>query len=341
MHARDHPLPHPLRDNDWLALIAEKGQTYSEYLQAITLRSGRFKPHACADAREVCLVPIAWRTDKQWRGPPLSALREIAEAYFGVPVRVLGPARVGAAGDRVAWWDPRLGADGASDSAWDSATPRNRSASTLLPGRDDGTSGRSQLLVDPILVELARLKSQLRTPFAVVGLTMADLYSAPSDLFVAGMAAPAAKVGIISLLRYDPRIRMSDTDWWDYGFNSSTSFTSGSAQRSPYFDEGKRPKTLKLACFTMPKGRSLEKELMRRAARLLVHELMHLYGLEHCVHHSCIMQGSGHLVEDYEAPLRPCAICLRKLSFRLGFGCAHRMDAVTHALAKHEIAARD
>ena len=40
--------------------------------------------------------------------------------------------------------------------------------------------------------------------------------------------------------------------------------------------------------------------MLRRATKLLVHELAHVYGVDHCIYYACVMNGTGHLVEDFQ-----------------------------------------
>ena len=46
---------------------------------------------------------------------------------------------------------------------------------------------------------------------------------------------------------------------------------------------------------------------------MVVHELGHLFAIDHCTFHFCCMNGSGHLQEDYDQPLHFCPVDLRKL----------------------------
>jgi predicted Zn-dependent protease len=152
--------------------------------------------------------------------------------------------------------------------------------------------------------------------FAVIGITMEDIYSAPGDLFIAGMAAGGSKVAVLSFARYHPRLRMHFQDWDDYGYASK------SAEYS-YFEEGKpRPKV------SDERSVALDAEsranYLRRAGKVVVHELAHVYGIDHCIHYHCVMNGTGHLVEDFSAPAHLCAVCLRKLQFRMGFDVPQR-----------------
>lgn len=38
---------------------------------------------------------------------------------------------------------------------------------------------------------------------------------------------------------------------------------------------------------------------LQRSCKLLVHEIAHLLGVDHCIWFSCCMNGSGHLSEDF------------------------------------------
>lgn len=61
------------------------------------------------------------------------------------------------------------------------------------------------------------------------------------------------------------------------------------------------------------------KVVVQRALKVMSHELGHMFGLEHCIHLHCIMNGANHLSELDRAPLDPCPVCLRKLHVALGF----------------------
>jgi archaemetzincin len=49
-----------------------------------------------------------------------------------------------------------------------------------------------------------------------------------------------------------------------------------------------------------------------------------VYRIDHCIHYHCVMNGTGHLVEDFSAPAHLCAVCLHKLQFRMGFDVPQR-----------------
>jgi hypothetical protein len=69
-------------------------------------------------------------------------------------------------------------------------------------------------------------------------------------------------------------------------------------------------------------------EYFRRTGRLILHELGHNFGLAHCIHHHCYMNGSGNLIEDFATPAIECGLCLRKLQFQLGFSVVDRYEAL-------------
>lgn len=59
--------------------------------------------------------------------------------------------------------------------------------------------------------------------------------------------------------------------------------------------------------------------MLRRCCRVLAHETSHMFGLEHCVHFHCLMNGSNHLAESDARPMHLCPVCLRKLQHQIGF----------------------
>jgi archaemetzincin len=64
--------------------------------------------------------------------------------------------------------------------------------------------------------------------------------------------------------------------------------------------------------------------LLRRCLKVMTHEIGHLFGMAHCVHFRCLMNGSNHLAESDARPLGPCPVCLRKLHHAIGFDVAAR-----------------
>ena len=62
---------------------------------------------------------------------------------------------------------------------------------------------------------------------------------------------------------------------------------------------------------------------LRRACKLVTHELGHCFGLRHCIEWECGMNGSNSLEESDRRPIHLCPVCLRKLHWN------RRFDVVT------------
>ena len=56
----------------------------------------------------------------------------------------------------------------------------------------------------------------------------------------------------------------------------------------------------------------------------MAHEITHMFGVRHCVHYKCLMNGSNHLEEAEKKPLYLCVICLRKLQSNIKFDIYER-----------------
>ena len=70
---------------------------------------------------------------------------------------------------------------------------------------------------------------------------------------------------------------------------------------------------------------------LRRAAKVAVHELGHIFGLRHCIAYTCVMNGSNSLAETDRGVLRACPLCLRKLSETIGFDPHARFASLERA----------
>lgn len=139
----------------------------------------------------------------------------------------------------------------------------------------------------------------------LIGLTMVDLFEDETDLFVAGLAAGNQRVAVFSFARYDPSLSFSTEHWYDI---------CPSKQLDP----------LK------------KKELvLQRSCKLLVHEIAHLFGVDHCIWYACCMNGSGHLAEDFAQPIYLCPVDLHKLQQLCGFDAVDRYQKLLEFFKKH------
>lgn len=66
------------------------------------------------------------------------------------------------------------------------------------------------------------------------------------------------------------------------------------------------------------------KQALRRGLQVVVHEMGHAFGIEHCQWYACVMNGSNSLEESDRQPLRLCPPCLRKLQWNRGFDVVAR-----------------
>jgi predicted Zn-dependent protease len=207
-----------------------------------------------------------------------------------------------------------------------------------VAGRMDPSSDRIQLQVTSLLDELSAYRynrhstmtSKEPKDFCIMGITMEDLFDGPSDLFCAGMAFGGDKVAIFSFHRYHPLLKMHPLHWHSYGYTDKCDGYSyyedddqdptGLSHRPPLSSNLER---------VADKTTNMNSEFLRRSCKLLTHELGHLYGLDHCIHNRCLMMGTGHLVEDFSAPIHLCGICLRKLQWRTGCDIQMRYKLLT------------
>jgi archaemetzincin len=74
--------------------------------------------------------------------------------------------------------------------------------------------------------------------------------------------------------------------------------------------------------------------LLRRSAKVLVHETAHMFSLAHCIYFKCVMNGSNHLQESDSRPLSLCPVCLRKLQSSIRFDVAARYHSLEQFYSK-------
>ena len=147
-----------------------------------------------------------------------------------------------------------------------------------------GTGQRRQLDSAAVLEFYSAERLRLPDAFAVLALTAHDLTSAGMN-FVFGEADVRRGTGVFSLARYHP-------DWGrksggDASTAAAAAAVAAAARASPRY--------------------------VRRCCQVVVHELGHLFQIEHCVHWECVMNGANHLDEFDAQPLLLCPADLRKL----------------------------
>lgn len=350
----------------------------------VTTRSGVSKSAEISSNSTIYIVPIveekmpaatskiaevsapAWPS----RGPKLQALCDIISAFFGRKVEVLDSITV------------KLKARGEQKDSSDRSmqgTACHFEWKTTLPSADqtlssctaiDNLQGRIDLNTDHFQLNTNSILNMLKTikhdGFAIVGVTMCDLYSSSNDnnrdskeLFMAGGAWINDKIAVTSFCRYDALIKSSKYDWYDYGYLSPYSSSEWMTNNGYYYDfdnnnhpvqrpivkdfpdqwEKETSTSMLTYLFDAPTALPLsttcntycdvniDKQstiMVRRAAKLIVHEIGHLYDFKHCTKYSCNMNGTSNLIEDYAAPSHFCVICLHKLQHRLRFDLCQR-----------------
>ena len=132
---------------------------------------------------------------------------------------------------------------------------------------------------------LAWMRSQLPgDAYAMLAVTMTDLYPDENWNFVFGQATIRNRVGVFSFARYHPQ-------WMGE-----------------------------------PAGEGTRELVLRRSAKVLTHEMGHMFGIRHCVHFECNMNGANHLAEADSTPMHLCPVCLRKLHHANRFDPVARYD---------------
>ena len=122
-------------------------------------------------------------------------------------------------------------------------------------------------------------KNDIRELFCIA-VTMVDIYPEPDWNFVFGLAAEEDRIGIYSFARLDPLFPIESTP--------------------PICTEDER------------------RLILQRGTGVFIHEIIHLFGLDHCIYYLCMMNGGETLEEMDRQPLYLCPICLRKMYSALG-----------------------
>ena len=314
-------IPRPSSIDDWLAQYNEEGQTFAQFLREcpwISTRKRKYMPTSFNaegssltsrySGSKIYLLPLGDFESANGAAPSFSLLAEYAQLFFAVPVVVLPAVQltVDRARRQVTWEDSSSLREMIADPK--ASRRSQRSSSTHLNARFH-KNGNYQLQVGPVLLKLKQCIPS--DGFCLMALTMADLYDSNSDLFVAGMAAGNHRVGVFSLKRYNPTLTFATDNWYDITTDSEA----------------------------VPSEEALKSIVLQRSCKLLVHEIAHIFGLDHCIWYSCCMNGSGHLEEDFQQSMHLCPVDLRKLQTLTGFNILERYQKLNQFFAKHHFEA--
>eukprot|EP01084_Bolivina_argentea_P094089 169153_1 len=156
-----------------------------------------------------------------------------------------------------------------------------------------------QLSSNDIIKKLYKEKKNEPDLFCLVGMSMVDLY--PNDdmmNFVFGAASNGSKTGVFSFARYLPGF---------YDENKSECLKL--ILNGICFDDNNEMNWKDILSL---KEQSL---FIRRCSKVLTHEIGHIFGIEHCIHFECAMNGANHIGEVDDSPLYLCPLCLHKIYF--------------------------
>ncbi|CAF1252339.1 unnamed protein product [Rotaria sordida] len=141
-----------------------------------------------------------------------------------------------------------------------------------------------QYLTSFIIGHLKKMKRRERKhdrqELFCIGVTMADIYPGSNWNFVYGLASIDDGIGIYSFSRLDPLFPNAE-------------------MAGPCTDE-------------------VRILILKRSISVFVHEVIHLFGVEHCIYYLCMMNGTETEEEMDGQPLYLCPICLRKMYSAIG-----------------------
>ena len=140
--------------------------------------------------------------------------------------------------------------------------------------------------------KVAENRDLSRRALVTMGVTMIDLTPKEDWNFVYGLARPMDGCGVFSMHRFSP------------AFN-------GERALSPEAEH---------------------QLILERCCKVVTHEITHLFGVKHCVHFKCLMNGVNHVGELQLQPLLECPSCTKKLTAQLRWPLRQRYETLAKAL---------
>jgi archaemetzincin len=134
---------------------------------------------------------------------------------------------------------------------------------------------------------------------------------APSMLDAVRPVLPATAYAMLALVNLDLYVWPEQQFGFGYSTYTDRVGVVGFARFDPAFSGAERPADLWRA-------------IVARSLRVVAHEVGHLFGLAHCQHFRCVLNGVADLRELDALPLHLCPLCLRKLNLVAGLDPAAR-----------------
>jgi len=304
-------IPKCTSENDWLAQYKEEGQTYDNFLDQtpwLSRRKMKYMKQSFNAAGNnlpekypegcIYILPLTCTINIEGKAPQTIPVQPDYDTLVEYTQIFFGL--------EVRKLDSvRLEYRSGSIYWLDERPTQSKTKWHKMKSRYNATTGHYQLCIDEALLQLRGYMPD--DGLALIALTMCDLYETRSDLFVAGMAAGLHRVAIFSLYRYNPNLEFS-SEFWYQGKNKN-----------------------------IYKKEDRDRLILQRGCRLLVHEISHLLGVDHCIYYACCMNGSGHLEEDFTQPMYLCPVDLRKLYILCGFDIVQRYKKMEEFFRKYKL----
>lgn len=80
------------------------------------------------------------------------------------------------------------------------------------------------------------------------------------------------------------------------------------------------------------KDEETQKLINHRACKTMTHEIIHMFGIRHCIFHECLMNGTNKMEEGDLKPFILCPICNRKLQYAIGFNIKERFENLKNVI---------
>ena len=138
--------------------------------------------------------------------------------------------------------------------------------------------------------------------FCMLGVTNVDLYPDDNYSFVFGVASYHQRVGISSILRFSESFykNLSKDDMDEYNKIYNKEYNSDFIQEQNM------------------------DTMLNRTTKIITHEILHMFSMEHCIYYNCLMCGINGMIELDRWSHSLCCICIQKLYIATNFDIKKR-----------------
>lgn len=296
-----------IQSNYWLKSRAgenEMPQTFKDF--AMNRRNEPNLKHRVKLTNQIIYIaPIGSFSN----GPSIELLSRFASIYFGLPVVVLDPFVIGTSKNTSSSVHAVVTEEKEKEKEQVIVKHPNLLSEEDIIITSRISYGAQQLLTTDILDILDLIKPS--DALLVLGITMIDLYPKESWNFVMGEADQARKIGVFSFARYTVSIPEKSKEKEVKASTSHATCPRGGIEETKEIKEIKETKEEGKG----KGGNNNKGTLFFNSCSVMIHELFHLFGVDHCQFYECIMRGSNSVEELIGHPLSLCPVCLHKLVF--------------------------